>query len=242
MLATCCNMSKRRTRRIPKLPELPPPCPLCRREAARFYHRDKLRDYYQCAECALVFVPAQFQLSPAAERAYYDLHENSLADAGYRQFLSRCFNPLLDALPAGSYGLDFGCGPAPLLAQEMRKAGHRVETFDLFYQPEKTALSQCFDFIVATEVVEHLAAPGDELQRLWARLRPGGILALMTKLVLSPERFANWHYIRDPTHICFFSASTFEWLAQRLDASLEFVDGDVIFLRKPDRNSGVDPE
>lgn len=232
----------RHKRRISKLPDLIPPCPLCRREAARFYHRDKLRDYYQCAECALVFVPAQFQLSPADEHAYYDLHENTLEDAGYRQFLSRCYEPLLKALPARSYGLDFGCGAAPLLAQEMRKAGHQMETFDLFYQPDRSVLNHSFDFIVATEVVEHLAAPGDELERLWGRLRPGGILALMTKLVLSPERFANWHYIRDPTHICFFSTRTFEWLAQRLGASLEFVDGDVIFLRKSACNSGVDPE
>jgi len=213
--------------------ELARDCPLCRHPAARHYHRDKNRDYYQCANCALVFVAPEFYLSIQAERAYYDLHENSLADSGYRRFLSRCAAPLLEQLAPHSEGLDFGCGPAPLLASMLAEAGHQVSLYDVFYAPDADAMQRDYDFIVATEVVEHLAAPGEELQRLWARLRPGGLLALMTKLVISPERFASWHYIRDPTHICFFSAQTFRWLAESLQAELQFADGDVILLRKP---------
>lgn len=211
---------------------MPLKCPLCRQRAAQFYHRDKFRDYYQCAACALVFVPPEFHLSPEREKAYYDLHENSLDDEGYRRFLSRCAQPLLDELAPGSDGLDFGCGPAPLLAKILEAAGHRVELFDAYYAPDKGAVERDYDFIVATEVVEHLSAPGDVLERLWGRLRAGGTLALMTKLVISPERFAGWHYTRDPTHICFFSASTFRWLAQRLQADLQFAASDVILLKK----------
>lgn len=211
---------------------MPLKCPLCRHCAAQFYHRDKFREYYQCTVCALVFVPPEFRLSSEREKAYYDLHENSLGDEGYRRFLSRCAQPLLDELAPGSEGLDFGCGPAPLLAKILEAAGHRVELFDAYYAPDKRAVERDYDFIVATEVVEHLSAPGDELERLWGRLRAGGTLALMTKLVISPERFAGWHYTRDPTHICFFSASTFLWLAQRLQADLHFAATDVILLKK----------
>lgn len=208
------------------------PCPLCRRPAAQLYHRDKFRSYYQCAGCALVFVPAAYHLSPADERAYYELHENSLEDEGYRRFLSRCVAPLLSGLKPHSHGLDFGCGPAPLLAKMLAEAGHRVELYDSFFLPNAGALKRDYDFIVATEVIEHLVDPAGELQQLWERLRPGGLMALMTKLVISPERFANWHYIRDPTHICFFSVQTFRWLADRFSAGLELADSDVIFLRK----------
>ncbi len=207
-------------------------CPLCRHPAAQLYHRDKFRSYYQCTRCALVFVPSEFQLSSAEERAYYDLHENSLQDEGYRRFLGRCATPLVNALRPRSEGLDFGCGPAPLLAQMLAEAGHRVELYDAFYLRNTGAMERDYDFIVSTEVVEHLAAPGEMLQQLWARLRPGGLLALMTKLVISPERFANWHYTRDPTHICFFSVPTFRWLTDFLSAELQFADSDVIFLRK----------
>jgi SAM-dependent methyltransferase len=180
----------------------------------------------------LVFVPDSHLLTPAQERAYYDLHENSLLDEGYRKFLNRCAEPLLARLPPGSHGLDFGCGPAPLLAKILTESGHSVDIYDINYADDASVLAQDFDFIAATEVVEHLRNPGDELRALWSRLNPGGLLAIMTKLVASPERFANWHYIRDPTHICFFSESTFNWLAAQWNAELELVGSDVIILRK----------
>ncbi|WP_193165385.1 class I SAM-dependent methyltransferase [Microbulbifer hainanensis] len=207
-------------------------CPLCRHEATQLYHRDQFRSYHQCAHCALVFVPEEFHLSTAQELEYYEQHENSLEDEGYRRFLSRCATPLLEQLQPHSEGLDFGCGPAPLLATMLAEAGHRVELFDVYYAPNRGAMKRDYDFVVATEVIEHLSAPGKELDNLWARLRPGGLLALMTKLVISPERFASWHYIRDPTHICFFSVPTFHWLADRFGAELHFADSDVILLRK----------
>lgn len=207
-------------------------CPLCRCQAAQFYHRDKFRSYYQCATCALVFVPPEYHLSRQRERAYYDLHENSLEDEGYRRFLSRCARPLLDLLAPGSRGLDFGCGPAPLLASILAEAGHRVELYDIYYVPNARAMRRDYDFVVATEVVEHLSAPGDELDRLWRCVKPGGVLALMTKLVISRERFAEWHYTRDPTHITYFSAATFRWLAEKLEADVQFADSDVIILKK----------
>jgi len=206
-------------------------CPLCRHPAQPF-HRDKFRPYNQCVNCALVFVPSEYWLSAAEEKAYYDLHENSEEDAGYRRFLARCAVPLIDALPPASSGLDFGCGPAPLLARMLAEAGHRVSLYDHFYFADTGALHRQYDFVVSTEVVEHLCDPLSELERLWSLLHRGGLLALMTKLVISRERFASWHYIRDPTHIVFFSAVTFKWLAQKFDAELTFPAADVIFLRK----------
>ncbi len=208
-------------------------CPLCRESAAQFYHRDKFRSYYQCARCALVFVPPAYFLSPAEEKDYYDLHENALEDDGYRRFLNRCAQPLVSILPDGARGLDFGCGPAPLLAKILEEQGCKVSLYDHFYQPDTGVFSAQYDFVVSTEVIEHLWDPRSVLERLWDSIRPGGVLALMTKLVLSKERFASWHYIRDPTHIVFFSESTFHWFAEYLGARLEFPAADVIFLHKP---------
>ncbi|MCO1333283.1 class I SAM-dependent methyltransferase [Microbulbifer sp. OS29] len=207
-------------------------CPLCRHAAVQFYHKNKYRSYHQCDRCALVFVPSEFHLTAEEERAYYDLHENSIEDDGYRRFLSRCALPLLNELKGVQEGLDFGCGPAPLLARILAESGHKLALYDHYYFPAKETLDKDYDFIVATEVIEHLSRPGLELESLWRRLRVGGVMALMTKLVISVERFACWHYIRDPTHICFFSVETFHWLAQSLGAELYFAQDDVIFLRK----------
>ncbi len=94
-------------------------------------------------------------------------------------------------------------------------------------------LARQYDFITATEVVEHLASPGRELARLWSLLEPGGWLGVMTKLARDREAFAGWHYKNDPTHVSFFSHATFYWLGQRWGTVPDFVAGDAILMQKP---------
>jgi SAM-dependent methyltransferase len=207
-------------------------CPLCRSACIGSYGADKRRRYLQCAECDLVFVPPADFLSEQKEKQRYDTHQNSPEDQHYRQFLSRTFLPLNERLSPGSRGLDFGSGPGPTLSVMLQEAGHQVAIYDRFYAPDLSVFQNEYDFITATEVVEHLRHPQEDLDRLWSCLKPGGTLAVMTKLVLNPEKFAAWHYKNDLTHICFFSQSTFRWLAARWHAELEFKDRDVIFLRK----------
>jgi hypothetical protein len=179
----------------------------------------------------LVFVPPAYYLDRAAERAEYDLHCNALDDPGYRAFLSRLALPLVARLAPGSCGLDFGCGAGPALAAMLREAGHEVSLYDTFYQPERSVLNRRYDFICATEVVEHLHQPGVELARLWSLLHSGGVLGIMTKLVLGSEAFAGWHYKNDPTHVCFFSEQTWHWWAREHGAGLEFIGADVMLLQ-----------
>ena len=207
-------------------------CPLCGGEGHP-YHRDTRRDYYECETCSLVFVDARQLLSAEDEKAQYDLHRNDVRDPVYRNFLSRLFDPLNQRLDEGSKGLDFGCGSGPALAAMFREAGHRMNVYDVFYAPDKAALVGPYDFIAATEVIEHLHHPRQEIERLWDILKPGGTLGLMTKLVINHRTFTTWHYKNDPTHVIFFSKDTFKALAYHLGAELEFIGQDVILLRKP---------
>jgi hypothetical protein len=114
----------------------------------------------------------------------------------------------------------------------LEEAGYFMDIFDKFYAHDPALLTRSYDFITSTEVVEHLREPGRELDRLWSCLRPGGVLGIMTKLVQDRKVFATWHYIRDLTHISFFSRPTFAWLASRWDAGLDIVDKDVVILHK----------
>ena len=182
-------------------------------------------------------VPPCAQLSADAEKAEYDLHRNSVDDPGYRRFLGRLAGPLLARLTTASQGLDFGCGPGPALAAMLREAGHQVRLYDCFYAPDDSVLTGPYDFITASEVVEHLHQPGDVLARLWQALRPGGCLGLMTKLVIDREAFSRWHYKNDPTHVCFFSRETFAWLAAQWGAEAEMIGDDVIIFTKPGTSS-----
>ncbi len=207
-------------------------CPLCAGAEISFYSKDMRRPYLACAACGLVFVPPDFYLSQEAERAQYALHQNHIEDPGYRAFLSRMMLPLIERLRPGASGLDFGCGPGPALAHMLREAGFGVELYDRFFVPEVKVFDVNYDFVCATEVVEHLYLPGRELERLWALLPPGGWFGIMTKLVCDPVAFAGWHYKNDPTHVCFFSVATWRWWAGQHDASLEIMGADVILLQR----------
>ncbi len=182
--------------------------------------------------CHLIFVAPSQRLSPEAERKEYDKHQNFADDSGYQVFLSRIFAPLHARLRSNSRGLDFGSGPGPVLSLMFEKAGHHVSVFDPFYAPDKSVLSRKFDFITATEVVEHLYDPATELAQLWSLLNPGGWLGIMTKLALDQTAFTSWHYRRDPTHVCFFSLDTIEWLANKWGAELQVIGKDVFLFRK----------
>ncbi|MCP5171508.1 MAG: class I SAM-dependent methyltransferase [Pseudomonadales bacterium] len=206
-------------------------CPLCFCESQRFC-QDDTREYQQCRNCKLVFVPEAFHLTAEEEKAQYDLHENSPDDNAYRAFLSRLYLPMLELLPKNSLGLDFGSGPGPTLSIMFEEAGHRMALFDIFYAQDKTVLTRCYDFITATEVVEHLARPADIFTRLWGILKPGGWLGIMTKRVQNRAAFAHWHYKNDPTHIAFYSNATFCWLADELGAELYLMAPDVVLMRK----------
>jgi len=184
-----------------------------------------------------VFVPPAQHLSAADEKACYDLHDNQPGDPGYRRFLDRLFTPLNQRLAPNSLGLDFGCGPGPALAQMFEEAGHSVALYDPYYAPDESVLSAQYDFITLSEVVEHLAEPGKELDCLWNRLAPGGWLGIMTKRIRDQESFRTWHYIIDPTHIGFFSEATFQWLTEHwssmgIPANLVIAGNDVVLIEK----------
>ena len=209
------------------------PCPLCGAEDPEPFFEDQLRPYLRCDACDLVFVPRSHHLSPAAEKAQYDLHCNSPDDPGYRRFLSRLADPLIPLLPPGSDVLDFGSGPGPTLSVMLEEAGFRSAIYDPFYAPDARVLDASYAAVTATEVIEHLSRPGETLERLWARVEPGGVLGIMTRFRPSKDRFAGWHYRRDPTHVAFFSPRCLEGIATRLGASLTLKGPDVALFQKP---------
>ena len=211
-------------------------CPLCLSPKSEHFFEDKKRRYLRCTHCALVFVPKQYWLSEEEEKAEYDKHDNDPNDLGYRKFLSRLHDPMIALLAQSSNGMDFGCGPGPALAQMFQERGHNVALYDKFFYPDETLLDEHhhqYDFISTTEVVEHLHEPAKVLDQLWRLLKPGGYLGVMTKLVIDQPAFSTWHYKNDPTHICFFSKPTLQWLANKWHAELEFFAADAFVFRKP---------
>jgi hypothetical protein len=136
------------------------PCPLCYGVNNREIYRDRQgqalttggdapsrpafipRAYHRCARCNLIFVLPHALLSAQAEKAEYDQHQNHPQDLGYRRFLSRLANPLLDVLAPQSQGLDFGSGPGPTLSVMLAAAGHTIALYDPFYADDAGVFDQ----------------------------------------------------------------------------------------------------
>ncbi len=209
-------------------------CPLClSKQSSQLFYRDKRRDYFRCSVCNLIHIPPVQRPSRKAEHQEYDKHQNSPEDAGYRKFLSRLFIPVNKRIFINSHGLDFGSGPGPVLSLMFEEAGHGMSIYDPFYAPNRGVFNVPYDFITASEVVEHLHDPAESLALLWSLLLPGGWLGIMTKLALDKKAFSTWHYKEDPTHVCFFSKTTMEWQAAQWQTEPLFVADDVCLFRKP---------
>lgn len=172
------------------------------------------------------------RLTAEQEKAIYQYHDNNPDDPGYRRFLSKVADPLLARLPPGSCGLDFGCGPVPVLAGMLEQEGMAMALYDPFFHPQPDALKQQYDFITCTEVLEHLYQPAAVLRQLDGLLKPGGLLAVMTCFQTDDTRFASWHYRRDPTHVVFYKEETLAAIAERNQWTLEIPRKDVALFTK----------
>jgi len=167
------------------------------------------------------------------EKIRYDLHKNSPEDKGYIDFLKRLVEPLSIKLKEGFKGLDFGCGPGPAIDVLLKGKGVSVANYDPFYFPDRNLLKNCYDFIVCTEVIEHFYDPRREFIRFNQLLkREGSFLAVMTREVPAEEKFADWWYHREPSHVCFYSHATFQWLAGWLGLRAEYPKENVVIFSK----------
>ncbi len=196
-------------------------CPLCGLDNTSFRGHAHRRMFYDCATCGLVFVDPHHLPDAVAERARYTAHRNHPDDAGYRAFLARLIDPLVPHLKPGAEGLDFGSGPGGVLSQLLTARGFVMADYDPFFAADATVLTRKYDFITCTEVVEHFHRPGLEFSTLDRLLKSTAWLAVMTETIPADGDFSRWAYARDITHVCFFSAASFAWLAQRYSWRLE---------------------
>lgn len=208
------------------------PCPLCG-ASSDILTVVECKSYYRCPDCAVRFLDRDSFLSGEEEYAHYLHHENHVSDPGYRRFLSRLATPLLERLEPALRGLDYGCGPGPALAAMLGEAGHEMAVYDPFFAPDPDPLTKIYDFVTCTETAEHFHDPASEFLRLRQLVRPGGWLAIMTCFQTDDDRFANWHYRKDPTHVVFYRPETFEYLARKWGWGCDLPAKDVALLQRP---------
>ncbi len=211
-------------------------CPLCATRQTLFFFDDPKNyqhRYHHCPVCDLVFVTPECRLDSAAEKARYDMHHNDDSPS-YIAFLSRLANPLLARLPATAHGLDFGSGKSPAMANLFRQAGHRCDCYDPYFQANHQLLKRRYDFLLASEVIEHLYHPKQTFQQWLSMLKPKGLLAIMTGFRPDDSEFPDWWYKNDPTHVGLFSQKTFIFLQAQYQLDLVFLQKNIIIFRLPE--------
>lgn len=209
-------------------------CPVCRDTGALAqFVRVEASVYWRCSRCeATILDPAQ-RPGHEAEYAQYLHHENAVDDPGYRAFLSKLADPLLEQLAPRSAGLDYGCGPGPALARMLEEAGHSVSLYDPFFAPDPGVLERRYDFVTCTETAEHFHDPAAEFDTMAGLIRPGGWLAIMTCFQTDDALFSGWHYRKDPTHVVFYREETMHCLAAQRGMDCTIARKDIALMRKP---------
>lgn len=207
-------------------------CPVCEQQEPEAFQVVHHTIYYRCPLCLATLMAPESRLNATDEKAVYALHDNDPDEPGYRRFLSRLVTPMLARLAPGSSGLDFGCGPGPALARMMEESGMQMSLYDPYFYPDTAALDKRYDFVTCTEVIEHLHHPAAVFRQLGRLIRPGGLLGVMTCFQTDDERFANWHYRRDPTHVVFYRQATLEWLAAAHGWHLDIPAKDIAIFSK----------
>lgn len=200
-------------------------CPLCGSNNINGFERFRVaketRNYFLCENCNLVFMRPEDRLSADEERRRYKLHNNQYEDERYRLFLNQTAGAVSASCSPGQLGLDYGCGPEPVLAQMLNERGFKVNHFDPLFFPSETCLDTQYDFVSCTEVIEHAHEPHKLLSSLVSCVAGNGRIFIMTGLRKPESAFSKWWYTKDPTHVGFYSEYTLQFIAQAFGLSIE---------------------
>lgn len=214
-----------------------PPCRVCLANTLCPYKTVGAVSYSRCRTCEAILLDPAFLPDRQTEEAEYRRHENDPDDPRYQAFLQPFVDAMLARIPPASCGLDYGCGNGSPLARMVAAAGHALSLYDPFFHPATEVLDQTYTFVCCTETAEHFHHPAEAFARLDRLLCPGGWLGVRTRFPAPDEGFSTWHYRRDPTHVVFYSETTFRHLAARVGWSCAFPAPEMVFFRKPGRES-----
>lgn len=201
-------------------------CKICNNKTVIIYDKQFDINYYNCTNCDCIFINPDNIVAKEEELKIYNYHKNTLENAGYvnmfRDFITKTIVPYKSNIKSA---LDFGSGPEPVLAHLLREEGFEVDIYDPFYSADKVYENKTYDLITSTEVFEHLSEPVKTLETLCKSLNPNGIISIMTLFHLQDsEKFQNWWYRRDCTHIFFYSHDTFKYLAEAFNLKILLLD------------------
>ncbi|MEI6859429.1 MAG: methyltransferase domain-containing protein [Shewanella sp.] len=207
-------------------------CPLCYNEKTSLFYRDKKRSIYNCHHCQLVFSDANIHLPPQVEKKRYQ-RSASKYQKPLKHFLLSLIQQITQETEQSLIGLNFGRLADTQTLNTIKAQGHDLRQYDPHFAPDHSLLKQQYDFISCYRVFEHFRSPFKEWSLLCKLLKPSAWLAINTKLLTKVDAFDRWHHKNNLTHVSFYQAETFEFLAEQAGFRLLFAANDLILVQKP---------
>jgi|AntRauTorcE11897_2_1112592.scaffolds.fasta_scaffold00001_524 hypothetical protein len=202
-------------------------CKICNSVTTPIINKKTNVKYHTCSYCEFTCKDEKHFVTKKEELTIYNFHNNFIYDPEYIAFFKKFINKAI--LPYASNiikGLDFGSGPQPVLAELLkREYNYKMHIYDVFFAPEKVYENNKYDLVTCTEVVEHLKNPLEYFKIFKSLINNNGIIAVMTLLSPNNEKdFFDWWYIRDKTHISFFTLKTMQVIASKLGLKIVYTD------------------
>lgn len=201
-------------------------CLLC--SSSEVHVHPNMNQFCSCIHCKTTFRDPISFISRTAEKLRYEKHNNDVEDVGYQQFVSPIVQAVVRDFSNRHSGLDFGAGTGPVIAKLLTDRGFDIALYDPFFHPNHETLQKKYDFIICCEVIEHFHNPLKEFELLQSMLKANGKLYCMTALLPKTEKFANWYYKDDPTHVIFYSPENLGWIKDKIGFKKLNIDGRLV--------------
>lgn len=214
------------------------PCRVCAGTHSGFLAKKDGYAFSRCADCGFVFLDPM----PAPEALAAQYAGDGAIDAGhYPKARSRMRRAAVKAWRfsrhiRGRDVLDVGCGGG-FMVEAMRRRGARATGIDInpgaiayaerhhpenrFYHEDLAAFARrgrAIDFVYSSEVLEHLPAINDFMDRLAQVTRAGGHVYITTPDIghwRVPRDVTRWDVFSPPLHVQFFDAHSIRILFDR---------------------------
>jgi len=166
-----------------------------------------------CKICNLVFSETRFVPSLKEQKKRYIQPNNGVQYTVYLNSLNLVIEQTTPLLSKEMTGLDFDCGPTPVIGTLLEKQGINCINYDPIYFNEIPEGQ--YDFIFANECFEHFFFPAKEIRKIKDLLKPNGYLIVITEKWNSSTVFTKWPFAKDSMHVSFYHSDSFQYIAAK---------------------------
>lgn len=203
------------------------------------------KKYWYCRHCKGFFMDIFEQLPKDEQKKRYLLHDNSLQNKGYKEYLDKIIKKSADYYQRYDkkyknliHIFDFGSGPIPALTQLLAQKKYFTENicvkhWDPLFFAYDTGFKTGADIIFCIEVVEHFENPQKDFKKLADVGAKNSIFFIKTQPAPSSiQQFTTWWYKEDATHVAFYSQQALVYCAKNAGLELLELDNDFFILKK----------